>query len=363
MKRRSAGLLTLLLVLGLLGCAGQMPQARPETVPETGTESVGESFETARTEAAETETVGETGELFLTASGITFSLVGESEDVYAGSVPREKITWQSDDEEVARIQDGVVTAVGVGQTTVRAAWGDSFLSCQVNCLAEDRETLSTLEKDVLHSPKRNPPEITEADPFFADAVFVGDSITYSLLQAETKSGSLGHPQFLCRGSASVNGFVRYFHNIYYQGKEAKLEDAVAATGAKKVFFMLGTNDVGYQSEEEILDNWDTLIGRILEKSPDTEIYLQSCFPEWTDDTESNWLNEKLAPYNEALKAYAQERGYHYVDVAAYIVDHTGRMATVYSLDEWIHLNPEGCEVWMQALNAYAYQREIGGEET
>lgn len=368
MKRLCTGLLALLFALELWGCASY---SLPETIPTSVTETF-QSLETAAaaseetdvTEATEaTEATEVTGELFLTVSEITFSVVGESEDIYAGSVPRENVTWESDDEEIIQVQEGILTAAGVGKTTVRATWGDQTLTCQAGCLAEDRDTLMTLDKAILRSPKRYPPETSEPSQFFADAVFVGDSITYSLFQAETKSGALGHPKFLTRGSTSVNGFVKYYKNIFYQGAETKLENAIGASGVKKAFFMLGTNDVGYQSAEEVLDNWDILLERIQEKSPGIEIYLQSCFPEWTNDTESNWLNEQLAPYNEALKEYAQEHGYHYVNVAAYIEDHTGRMATMYSLDEWIHLNPEGCAVWMQALNAYAYQKEIGGTES
>lgn len=367
MKRLRTGVLALLLALELWGCASpSLPETAPTSVTETSQDretavTASAPEETEATKA--TEETKATGELFLNVSRITFSVVGESEDIYAGSVPRENVTWESVDEGIIQVQDGVLTAVGVGETTVRATWGDQTLTCQAGCLAADRDALMALDKDTLRSPKRYPPEAAEANPFFSDAVFVGDSITYSLFQAETKSGALGHPLFLARGKASIKGFVEYFHSIYYQGVETQLGEAIAASGGKKVFVMLGTNDMGFQTNEEVLANWDTLIDRMREKSPDIEIYFQSCFPEWSNGTGSKSLNEQLATYNQALKEYAEERGYHYINVAAYIEDHTGRMATMYSLDKWVHLNPEGCAVWMQALNAYAYQKEIGGMES
>ena len=62
-----------------------------------------------------------------------------------------------------------------------------------------------------------------------------------------------------------------------------------------------------------------------------------------------------------LKQYAQDNDCHFVDIAPYIEDHTNNMATIYSLDKSIHMNREGCVVWMNALNAYAYWVSIGGE--
>ena len=54
------------------------------------------------------------GRLFLTVSRIDLSVVGETEDIYAGTAPRENVQWQSDDEKVVTVRDGVLTATGVG---------------------------------------------------------------------------------------------------------------------------------------------------------------------------------------------------------------------------------------------------------
>lgn len=82
-------------------------------------------------------------------------------------------------------------------------------------------------------------------------------------------------------------------------------------------------------------------------------------PEWKNLYEGNSKNDTIRAYNQRLKEYAQEHGYYFVDIAPYIEDHTGRMATVYSMDSSIHLNQEGCVIWMQALNAYAYWKTMG----
>lgn len=360
MRKNLLRCVALALIVCLCGCgAGNMLEttAAPVEIEESLTE---ESFYEgpADTQAAATdETLEMEGSLYLTVSKITFSLVGESEEIYIGTVPTELVTWGSDDASVAVFRDGILTASGVGETTVFAEYGDQRVTCTVGCLARTREELESLDKFLLDAPKRMPPVVEEdVTGFFADSVIVGDSITYSLGQHERKYGLLGHPLFLARGSVSLIGFVRYVKNIYFRGAETKLEDALAQSGAKKAFFLLGQNDLGYRTVEEMIGSWETLVGRIREQSPDMEIYIQSCFLEWVKEGEDNSRNEKTVLYNEQLKQFAQEHDCYFVDVAMYAENHQNRMPTVYSLDQDVHLNEEGCLVWMQALLAYAQRQ-------
>lgn len=355
------GAAALALILGLCGCgSGDVPETVPTgregTLPQE-TAAVTTGAETLPTEAAAlaaSEAPVPEGRLFLTVSRITFSLMGESEEIYAGTVPGELVTWGSEDESVAVFQDGILTASGVGETTVFAEYGGQRVSCTVGCLAETQEELDGLSAQVLRAPKRLPPAAEEgAEAFFGDAAIVGDSISYILSQYEGKHGLLGHPLFLTRGGTSLNGFVRYYKNIYFRGTEMKLENALAESGVKKVFIMLGQNDLGYRTIEETFESWDILLERIRENAPDMEIYIQSCVPEWVDTGKSNAKNEKIDAYNQQLRLYAQEHDCHFVDIAIYEEDHLNRMPSDYSLDQSIHLNEEGCLVWMQALLAYA----------
>ena len=38
------------------------------------------------------------GRLFLTVSQLAMSVVGDTEDIYVGTIPRDRVTWESDDE-------------------------------------------------------------------------------------------------------------------------------------------------------------------------------------------------------------------------------------------------------------------------
>ena len=96
------------------------------------------------TEATTEETTEETTSSEYTEADIIFNSrynppeatlrsQGETWNCYKGNIPVEEITWKSDDESVATVKDGVVTAVGSGKTTIHAIWGDIDLTCTVRC--------------------------------------------------------------------------------------------------------------------------------------------------------------------------------------------------------------------------------------
>jgi len=364
MKRFTALLLAFLLVFGLFGCSQNEDKTGPAVQNDAVTEPIQEdtpsdgelvSSEPEET-AEETETVATdtdiAGELLLTVSKLTFSVVEESEDIYCGSLPRDVISWESSDESVALVNDGVVTAVGVGTTTVTAQFRDQKVECEIGCLAKDQEELETLPVDVLNEPKRLPP-LGDGEPchFFDDAAVIGDSVSYSLVLWATQTGEMGDCTFLVRGGNGILGYVNHYKTISYQGLELSIEDAVEKVAPGKLFIMLGVNDLGFMTVEETMDAFRTLMDRIVEKCPDADVYLESLLPVW-DEGIQNTKNADVNAYNELLKAYAQEKGFHYVDVASYIMDHTGGMAKIYSADLSTHMNYEGIDAWMQALKLY-----------
>lgn len=334
-------------------------------------ETIATEFSTAPTDASEpilppvTETsppVSPSGQILLTVSKIVFSVVGESEDIYIGTAERENVTWYSADENVAVFQNGILTATGVGTTTVSASFNGQYFECEVHCLANTEEELANISEDVLRSAKRYPVVLTNPPTdYFSDVVLVGDSITYILFQYQTIHKRLGTPAFLSRGGSSYNGFVLRYYNMYYQGNEMFLEDAIAQVGATKVFIMLGQNDLGYRTIEETISSIDILVSRIRETLPGADIYFQSCVYEWYVTGADNSKNEKIDDFNRALEVFCVENNCHYVNINHYTSDHTNMMPTEYSMDQGIHLNEAGCIAWMDALNLYAYEQMIKGE--
>ena len=71
--------------------------------------------------------------LLLNRKEITFDSEGQSWMLYDGAISIDDITWSSDDNKVATITAGKVVAVGEGDTTVYAIYGDQTVSCVIHC--------------------------------------------------------------------------------------------------------------------------------------------------------------------------------------------------------------------------------------
>lgn len=358
MKRLFAFFLLGVFLLSITGCATEDVSSSVDEVQTIYAES-SDTMETDQEKQFQETTSAPdySGQILLTVSKLTFSVVGEQEDVYCGTLPREAITWTSADESIVWINNGIATAVGVGQTTVYAQYGDQKLECTVGCLAESRDALNSMSEMVLHSPRKYPP-VGDGQPcsYFDDAVIIGDSVSYSLLLWAAETGGMGNATFLVRGGNSITGYVNYYNTISFQGAERTIEEAVALSGAKKAFIMMGVNDLGFMSVDQTVENLGIMIDRIREQSPEIEIYLESCLPVW-DAGKQATKNVDVEAFNAALIAYAGENNFPYIEVASYVKDHTSGMAECYCSDFTSHMNYDGTDAWMQALKLFAQTQE------
>ena len=365
--KRISIMLALCLLLGLFaGCTSEQEELLlPETTLGIPTDIEGGS------ELME----GPYDILELNRDDITLIHVGETLNLYDGSIPAGEIAWSSRDEAIATFDGGVVTAVSRGETVVYAEYDGVKVSCKVYCNIKENtkptETESTGGKDTTggntstdgntttggsRAPVKEAPAAQTVDAsFFDDAVFVGDSISLKLSQYAASSGALGKAKFLVVGSYGVNNALNDHPDtkLTYQGvKYQDIEKALAATGAKKVFIMLGMNDIGLHGIDKTITNWGLLLELIHSTCPNVTIYIQSMTPVWTGGEKGSLKNSNVDAYNVKLQAFAQSNGYKFIDVAPYMKDSTGGLATVFCSDSYVHLTNEGAQRWIAVLKAY-----------
>lgn len=198
--------------------------------------------------------------------------------------------------------------------------------------------------------------------WFDDAVFIGDSVSYKLknyVAAQRKSdpGFFGGAQFLTSvslgsGNALWEVSDQSVHPAY-QGEKMRLEKSVPLTGAKKVYMMLGMNDIAVYGIDGAVQNYGKLMDLILENAPDVEFYIQSATPICQGRERGSLNNENLARYNAALEQMCQERGIHFVDVAQVMRDADGCLPREYCSDPedmGIHVTDLACRVWLGYLS-------------
>ncbi len=206
-------------------------------------------------------------------------------------------------------------------------------------------------------PVLQPPEVPQLpEDFFDDCAFVGDSVTYGLMLECMRTGDLGNVLFLATKSLGLHNslFGGFTHS--YQGQAMTTEEALAASGVKTVFIMLGMNDLTSIPPQQCADHFALLISRILEKCPDMEIYIQSCTPIYTGAESAGLTNANADQYNALLESFAQENGYAYIDIASYLKDQTGGIAHRYCSDDYVHLTSQGAQVWIAVLKSFLAQQ-------
>lgn len=306
------------------------------------------------------------GPFALNKDHIVLVTQGETWLLYEGSADPTKLVWSSEDETVATCFGGIVTAVSSGTTTVHADYDGQRYSCQVTCnlrfFSEEGDNRGQTGTQTGGSYGTDPDDPVQAPPsdlkvdssFFDDAAFIGDSVTLKLSYYAASSGELGRAQFLTRGSYGVNHAVTDSMLLSYQGKEMKVEEAVKATGVSKVFIMLGMNDIALYGIDKTIENWKTLINRIQTNCPGVKIYVQSMTPIWTGGEVGDLTNANMDAYNAALKPAVEAAGCEFIDVAPYMKDSTGGLATVYCSDSFVHVTDEGSAAWIKVLKAYDY---------
>lgn len=185
--------------------------------------------------------------------------------------------------------------------------------------------------------------------FFDGAAFLGDSVTMALRNYNLKTGALGNATFLCAGSYSVRHAVSTDGlTIQYRGQAMSPQQALKACGAKRVFIMLGMNDLAF-GLEETMESWEVLIAAIRTAVPDIEIYIQSATPVYPSFEGKKLNNQNLDAYNAKLKSLAAKKGCVYVEVAASLKDGNGALAERYCSDKQCHLTEDGVRVWLRVL--------------
>ena len=118
---------------------------------------------------------------------------------------------------------------------------------QTEQTGQQGENAQTDEEETDFDPLVPESEAVSAD-WFQDAAFVGDSVSVMLEMYNSGSGRLGSPAFFCSVSLSQQNAMAYAAGDERlpeypkgSGQHPRVEDGVAASGANKVYVMLGMN--------------------------------------------------------------------------------------------------------------------------
>ncbi len=206
----------------------------------------------------------------------------------------------------------------------------------------------------------------DAEAWFADAVFVGDSImlgwkNYNNKHLESNAAFFGPTHFLCEGSYGAGHALEpvsanSLHPLY-QGQQRLLWESIQMMGAKKVFICFGLNDVAIYGVEGTANNFKTLCDNIKNTVPDAKIYIVSSMYLMDDSHQKKLTNENLRSLNGLLREMCDERGYGFVDIASHLVGPDGYLKREYCSDPDsnapCHHTYAAYDIWAQILRSVA----------
>jgi len=203
--------------------------------------------------------------------------------------------------------------------------------------------------------------VPESDPvplsWFSDAAIVGDSVSLALQYYCASSKALGEATFLCAGSLSARNALapvtESSMHPTYNGVKMKVEDAVAACGAKHVFIGLGMNNF-YVPLDTACDDLKKLVDNIKAKSPDADILIESVTPvaQGGSVLSQGLTNEKIDQYNEKLRALCKQEGWYYLDINPIFKGEDGWLRRDYCGDlnaMGIHFTFDAAKLWADYL--------------
>ncbi len=171
--------------------------------------------------------------------------------------------------------------------------------------------------------------------FFEDDLFIGDSIStglylYGKLDMKNVAASVGYTPYKAYTDAIE----------LYDGSSATAVDYAGAMKPKRIFIMLGSNGMASSYDAEAMKgSYRTLIEKLNEASPDSEIYCLSVSPVTADSSSAEYSginNDMIREFNSFLEDLCEELELRYFDLYSLLADENGFFRTDYAEVDGLH---------------------------
>ena len=187
-----------------------------------------------------------------------------------------------------------------------------------------------------------------ADSYFDDAAFIGDSRTQGL---QLYTGLQNATFYATQGLMVDTFFSKKF--VKAGGGKITIPDAMKNQTFKKVYIMLGVNELGWAYEKVFIQKYGEVVDKVKELQPDAKIYVQSILPvtKAKSDGDAIYNNTKISRYNELIEQMCREKGVTYLHVADAVGLDNGALPAG-SATDGVHLNREYCYKWLDYLKTH-----------
>lgn len=190
--------------------------------------------------------------------------------------------------------------------------------------------------------------------FFADDLFIGDSIStglylYGKLDKKNVAAGIGYTPYKAYSEAVE----------LYDGTSATALEYAQKMQPKRIFVMLGSNGMGSSTDiEGMKSTYKTLLEKLTDSCPNSEVYCVSVSPVTADSTSAasaGITNEMISDFNASVKGMCGDMGLRYLDLYSLLINESGYFSTDYAEVDGLHFLGTTYDVMLSFI-----QSEISG---
>ena len=241
------------------------------------------------------------------------------------------------------------------------------------------ETASPAESSAEAEPDPTIPPVSDEqldegylDAWFDDSLMIGDSIAGGLRVYVMNERANDRP---CLGSMRIVGVSGLTlqkaltgetkdttGQVLFRSRFMTISEVVEITHAKRLFLMMGVRDLEWYSPERLIDVYNRILSIVKANYPDLKIYIHSIMPTlkfYAEGVNLTYAGNKKA--NELLRAFCEENGYTYIELADLVRDEDGFLKYEYSGPDYsFHPNDIAKAIWVRLLRTCARDEYYAG---
>ncbi len=172
-----------------------------------------------------------------------------------------------------------------------------------------------------------------------DLIFVGDSITQGW---EGNGKNVWNEFYGERNAVNLGIGGDRTQHVMWRLDNGNLE----GIAPKVAVIMIGTNNSGSNSPEEIAEGMTAIVRQIREKTPETKILLLATFPRGADSSDAKrQVNQKS---NDIVEKLADNEHVFYLDISDKFLSDDGSLSKEI-MPDLLHLNEQGYTIWAESI--------------
>ncbi|MCX7424621.1 MAG: DUF1080 domain-containing protein [Planctomycetia bacterium] len=184
-----------------------------------------------------------------------------------------------------------------------------------------------------------------------DLVLIGDSITHGW---EGNGKDVWNEYYAKRNAVNLGIGGDRTQNVLWRLENGNI-DGIAP---KLAVLMIGTNNSGDNTPEEIADGVAKIVRKLREKLPKTKVLVLAIFPRGADPSDKRrQVNEKA---NKLIAKLADGEAIQYLDIGPRFLKPDGALTTDV-MPDLLHLTPASYRTWAEAIEP-AVSKAMGEEE-